>query len=432
MWRRFSRRICSAIALMIGVAAPFCLSSAAYGQVVSDRALSDVKVDHVGSCTTLTVNFNIRVQLVSYFPTEGGRELHIRIRPLDVGGAGLLRESLRTPTTVPTLRSIEYEGDNPSGPVLSLFFTQEMRFDVQAGTQPQSLVIRLDGPGTGDLCNGAGAAPRMPVGVFPQRGEPAPAIAIPSGLYAVNLLSQPDAIGVLTDPQRAALAGRIVYEMTFEHAADHWHRLRIGFFDSRGEAEAAARKLKAMFPDTWVIKVSTDETGPGGRQPHRPRRSGRSRGIAASRRHTRAGGAGGKPDRRGGTGDHRWQQRAGGPAAHQRADAAREPELAARARTARPDARADEAGRARPGRIRGLCAALSLWRGSRPRAPAPGISQGVAGGSVARAFRPPRGHPRNGHGARAGASRSFISATRAPPNSSMPRVPTRTRSRTTR
>lgn len=238
----------------------------AFGQSVADRTLSDVRVDNVGGCTTLTVNFNIRLQVLSHFPTQGGREVHVRIRPLDAATSGMLRESLRTPASVPELRSIEFEGDNPSGPVLSLFFTRDMRFEVAAGSQPQSLVIRLAEPGSGPICDGRSpAAPSMPrpsADGSPQ-AAPAPGIAIPAGLYAINALSVPKAIGTLSEAQQAALAGQVVYETSFERDSQKWYRLRSGFYETREAAEAARAKLLAVFPEAWVVKVTASERAQG-------------------------------------------------------------------------------------------------------------------------------------------------------------------------
>jgi hypothetical protein len=125
----------SLLALAATATGAAILPAPAFGQAVADRTLSDLNVENVGSCTTLTVNFNIRVQMLSHFPTTAGRELHVRVRPLDDGSA-MGRESLRTPASVKALRSIEFEGDNPSGPVLSLFFTHDMRFAAAVAGDP--------------------------------------------------------------------------------------------------------------------------------------------------------------------------------------------------------------------------------------------------------------------------------------------------------
>lgn len=256
----------SLAAIVVAAATGLAIPEPAFGQSVADRTLSDVRVDTIAGCTTLTINFNIRLQVLSHFPTEGGREVHVRIRPLDSNAANMLRESLRTPASIPELRSIEFEGDNPSGPVLSLFFTRDMRFEVEAGSQPQALVIRLAKPGEGAIC--AGQVPvALPLPV-PEAGAtsqaaPAPGVAIPAGLYAINALSVPTAIGGLSDAQRAALAGQVVYETAFERDSQKWHRLRTGFYETREAAEAARTKLLAQFPEAWVVKVTASERAQG-------------------------------------------------------------------------------------------------------------------------------------------------------------------------
>ena len=251
--RSIFTRVRPAIVLSAVAANAFVSPAPVLAQSVADRTLSDVNVDNVGNCSTLTVNFNIRVQMLSYFPTQAGRELHIRISPLDRAN-GLRRESLRTPSSVPALRSIEYEGDNPAGPILSLFFTHDMRFEVEPGTQPQSLIIRIAEPGAGPICGAAQA----PVGVAPP-----PGVEIPEGLYVINLMSTPKAPGELAPGQKALLSGRVLYESLFERDSQQWHRLRAGFFVSREQAEAARQKLAAEFPEAFVVKVSAQERAQG-------------------------------------------------------------------------------------------------------------------------------------------------------------------------
>ena len=65
------------------------LPSPAFAQSVSDDALADLQVQKVGDCTNLTITFNTRVQLQGYFPDLAGRELHVRVQPLDSTAIGL-------------------------------------------------------------------------------------------------------------------------------------------------------------------------------------------------------------------------------------------------------------------------------------------------------------------------------------------------------
>lgn len=246
---------------LIGSAALVAVPATA--QTVSDRTLSDVKVENIGNCSRLTITFNIRVQLLSHFPEAAGRELHIGLRPLDRAGAS--REALRPPTSVPALRSIEFEGDNPAGASLSLLFTRDMRFEVEAGAQPQTIVIRIGEPGSDAICApGQALTPTVATGetaTVPTAAQPD--IPIPPGLYVVNLLSAPTAIGDISPAQKKALDGLIVYETVFERDSQSWHRLRVGFLSTREEANALVTKLAPLFPDGWAIKVSADERAQG-------------------------------------------------------------------------------------------------------------------------------------------------------------------------
>jgi SPOR domain len=249
-------------------AGALCPVSDAYAQSVSDRILSDVSAQTVGDCSTVTVMFNVRIQVLSFFPQTSGRELHIRIKPLE--GNALSRESLRTPKGVSALSSIEYEGDNASGPVLSLHFRRDVKFDVVAGDKVQNLIIAISELGSSASCSAArialepngllaGDAPKGPDAPTPARIDQ----PVPSGLYVVNVLSQPKDIGDLPNNLADKLSDLLVYETRFERDGQTWHRLRAGFFDSRDAAEAARSRLTKDFAEAWVVKVTAQEREQG-------------------------------------------------------------------------------------------------------------------------------------------------------------------------
>jgi hypothetical protein len=248
--------IAFAVAGVVSVAWP----SPSFGQTVSDGALAGLQVQRVGDCTNLTITFNTRVQLLSHFPDSSGRELHVRLKPLDSTTVALGRDSLRTPDSLPELRSVSYEGDTPGGPVLSLFFTRDTEFTVEAGAQPNTIVIRIAKPGTGAKC-GAGpiASPTVQtVTMAPQPGL----VPVPPGLYVINVSSSVT-LPSLGDAERTKLGDRVIYETQFEKDAQTWHRLRVGFFETREQAEAARKLLAADYPDAWVVKVTPEERAQG-------------------------------------------------------------------------------------------------------------------------------------------------------------------------
>ncbi len=133
---------CGSALALIGSAGGLAYAVPVNAQAVTDRTVSEVNAEQTGNCVTLTINFNIRVQVLSSFPARGS-ELHMRILPLDAGAANGLREGLSLPQNAPELRSVEYDGDNPAGPTLSLLFNTEMDFEVMAGQNPRSVLIRV-------------------------------------------------------------------------------------------------------------------------------------------------------------------------------------------------------------------------------------------------------------------------------------------------
>jgi SPOR domain len=265
----FRRTVASVLTTTTVVAGGICPVSDAYAQSVSDRILSDVTAQTVGACSTVTITFNVRIQILSFFPTTAGRELHIRIKPIE--GNSLLRESLRTPTGVPALRSIEYEGDNSTGPILSLFFKRDVKFDVAAGEKAQTLIVTISEPGSTEACNTAQIS-AVPQNVLdegqaapqPSTGQPVTSnMPVPAGLYVVNILSQPKPIGGLAPAVADELSDFVVYETSFERDGQTWHRLRAGYFESRDAAEAAKARFLKAFPDAWVVKVTAQERAQG-------------------------------------------------------------------------------------------------------------------------------------------------------------------------
>ena len=250
-------------------------------QAVSDRFLSDVSTQSVGNCAIVTINFNVRVQVVSHFPEKSGRELRIQLRSLDRAvGANALRESLRPPPGVQALRDIEYEGDSSRGEMLSLFFNRNVSFRVAPGVRPQTVLISISE--SGDACaagqdaDGTGATPQVPqsgaIAVNPPATAPPaaaartvipPGIAIPQGLYVVNVLSQSSPLADLPAAQVRRLSDYVSYETQFERDGLTFHRLRVGFFLTREQAEAARAKLADIFTEPFVTKVTAQEREQG-------------------------------------------------------------------------------------------------------------------------------------------------------------------------
>ncbi len=243
-------------------------SGIAYSQTVSDRVLSDVTTQSVGQCTTVTIRFQGRVQLLSSFPENRGRELSIRVRLLDNAGVPG-RESLRAPSGATSLRSIEFDGDPANGPTLSLLFRRDMQFSVAAGLDPDTILVTLADLGNLESCSGwqegiIGAPPAAETTPdAPTLVTASDSASAPAGLYVINLLSQPKAIGDLAPDKLSKLADQVLYQTSYERDGQKWYRLRAGFYATRTAAEQARKDLLANFPEAWIVKVTQTEREQG-------------------------------------------------------------------------------------------------------------------------------------------------------------------------
>jgi hypothetical protein len=247
------------------------LPSQALAQTGSDRFLSDVTTQSVGDCVTVAIRFQGRVQLLSSFPENSGRELSIRVRLLD-SGAVSGRDSLRTPSGVSAIRSIEFDGDPANGSRLSLLFHRNMHFSVSAGLDSDTLLVNLSEIGSNSVCSAWQAGIGEAVPTIQQEAPDVPTVvptataddsSIPTGLYVINLLSQPKEIGDVAPEKLSKVSDHILYKTSFERDGTLWFRLRSGFYNSRSDAEKTRQALLAHFPEAWIVKVSAAEREQG-------------------------------------------------------------------------------------------------------------------------------------------------------------------------
>lgn len=143
--------------LSAAVFALTAMAGAAQGQPVADRILARVNYAEEGGCTAVRVGLNVPVRYIGHFPLTSGDELRIRLQPLalspadKVGLAG--RESLRPPANQrAAIARILYEGDDPAGPSLTLFFRHPVAFQVAQGGDSRSVIIAVAGRTPSETC----------------------------------------------------------------------------------------------------------------------------------------------------------------------------------------------------------------------------------------------------------------------------------------
>src|SRR6185295_17374183 len=161
-WLAWARAWRPALVAAAALAAPQ-LPTPAAAEPVLDRALSGLRLLQTSaSCTLVKIEFNFRIRYVSHFPLAMGEELRINVRAIDPTQAAALailrREALRAPNSpAAAIRAIDFELDQPAGPVLRVQFLHPVAYQVAPGSDFESLVIAISGKTPQAACQ-----PRFP------------------------------------------------------------------------------------------------------------------------------------------------------------------------------------------------------------------------------------------------------------------------------
>lgn len=113
----------------------------------TDRVLSEATIHDGDRCAVVGISLNLPVQLVSSFPAGFGDEIRIRVSPIEGGGSmSAARESLRPPKSdLAAIAKIEFEGDRPEGPTLTITFDRPVYFQLGQGSDFRSFVLAVSG-----------------------------------------------------------------------------------------------------------------------------------------------------------------------------------------------------------------------------------------------------------------------------------------------
>jgi len=117
-------------------------------QPVRDRILDDLDVMETGTGLRVRISLTTRVRYVRHYPYDSGAELSIKITPFSISSddkdALFRRESMVPFGDAPlSPREVVYEGDIEGGPYLTLFFKQNVAFEVEQGRDSRSIVVHV-------------------------------------------------------------------------------------------------------------------------------------------------------------------------------------------------------------------------------------------------------------------------------------------------
>lgn len=172
----------------------------------TDRVLSESTIHEGDNCAVVGISLNLPVQLISSFPADFGDELRIRIAPIEGGamaGMRASRESVRPPTSPrAAIAAIEFEGDRPEGPTLTVTFKRKVHFHLAQGADFRSFVLAISGDKPNPECLPTQSRPLDRAAAAPSSALP----AAPPPAAGADQSASPADRALITDA-RASLTG---------------------------------------------------------------------------------------------------------------------------------------------------------------------------------------------------------------------------------
>ena len=237
-----------AFALLALAASP---ASAGPGFVGSSRVIIDESgADSLGS---IDIRFNCKAQYLGHDPSSDGDRLRIYLEPTTIcnGVSPLVAEtrSRMRPFNADSTHLVDliYDGNEASGPVLTLSFSEAVAFDVDMTGVTFDLTVHVRKKTVSQQATQS-TAPSVPHRQVARAMPPAPE-------YVINLISLrrtptiTDAHGLSLTPEQRLFYSEAMVDGTM------WYRLRLGDFDSAASARETLIQISSTFPGAWIDQL---------------------------------------------------------------------------------------------------------------------------------------------------------------------------------
>lgn len=117
-------------------------------QPVSLGVFESIKIDATDDGYILRNSFTCPLRYISHYPPASGDELIIRIQPVPLCKSDLdsvkVRGSVKPHSDINNdIMEVTYEGDNPEGPSLVIYFRKAVKYSVSQGEDYRSVDVRV-------------------------------------------------------------------------------------------------------------------------------------------------------------------------------------------------------------------------------------------------------------------------------------------------
>ncbi len=261
---------CGAVVLLALFSGVVAAESAGIESVLISRTADTAEVD---------IRFACRNRFRSQSSTASSARVEVTLIRMDwcANSGEATREATRPPGRhLAALKEIGYTSQAGTEAVLSLQFDRAVLVTVEQSGDLHVLRLHVQvpagsvpEPATDDQFP-AIAAPVSPSGLSPEQiaraeerarraMEPRPAPPPAAADFVLNLRSSTTPVDPITEAKGIAQSGQIIYVSDLRVDDQLWHRLRLGFFATEADADAALLQLRSRFPDAWVSRASEAE-----------------------------------------------------------------------------------------------------------------------------------------------------------------------------
>lgn len=200
----------------------------------------------------IAIRFRCGVQYLGHDPSSASDVVRIRLEATTVctgaapSIANVKEQHRPLSADEASIESIEYDGESQGNQLLRINFTDEVRFDVRVGPEPDALRVRVfaqSDTGTGDQAERTTETrlQRRPVAPGPD--------------YVINLESWQRPPATADMPKIDLAKDKRVFVAEAEIDGTTWYRVRIGNYESAEEAARALAALRPQYPGAWIDRA---------------------------------------------------------------------------------------------------------------------------------------------------------------------------------
>jgi tetratricopeptide (TPR) repeat protein len=237
------------------------------------RFVEDVQVSRSNDEAIVAIHLTCPMRFLADTPLETGTLLEVRVAPFEAcrqlgGGAGIYSEVYRPVSGhLAHLLELEYESLGLGDSLLHVRFDRPVDYRVSQRADLRTVVLTINLQAAPVLTEVLPETPFDSPADDPQASAPAGREPLTSRVieprsasdYILNLQSTREPV----DPgiARSVAAAENLHLYVSETTVDGqtWHRLRLGFFASEDEAQAALEDLAPRFPRSWIGRAEPEE-----------------------------------------------------------------------------------------------------------------------------------------------------------------------------